>query len=122
MGENGFRRSPIGWIISRRLAQDEAGFDKRAIRFYPAVGIGLNNTGRALVAAGRILWLFVLKCDNDRFKAVERADDLAIPVRRAGNGGMEVRDKGLKNKRKNTHQQDGRLSFTADRVIFHRGG
>ena len=86
---------------------------KRALCFHPAVRIGLNNTGWTLKAIGKVLLLIVLEGDKNSFTAINSADGLLIATRRAGHCRVEVRGKGMQNKRKNTQQQDAALCFAA---------
>jgi hypothetical protein len=117
--EEGFCRSQVGLAFAVRLVQHEMWFNKWIICFYPAAGIGLDYTGRALKAGGGFLLLIVLKGNKNGFTAVDGADGLIIAIRRAGHCGVEVRGKSMKNKRKNTQQQDGLLSFTPRQETIH---
>lgn len=100
--EERFCRSLVGLVFATRLAQHELWFNKWIICFYPAAGISLHYTGRALKAGGGLLLLIVLKGNKNSFTAIDGADGLVIAICRAGHCGMEVRSKRMKNKRKNT--------------------
>jgi hypothetical protein len=100
--EEGFGRSQVGLAFATRLVQHEMWFNKWIICFYPTAGIGLDYTGRALKASGGLLLLIVLKGNKNIFTSIDGADGLLIAIRRAGHCRVEVRSKGMKNKRKNT--------------------
>lgn len=105
--------------FTTRLVQHEMWFNKRVICFYPAAGIGLHNTGRALKAGRGLLLLIVLKGNKNSFTAIDGADGLVMAIRCAGHCGVEVRSKSMKNKRKNTQYQEGLFAFTPGQETIH---